>query len=193
MPYPLVNDPVVRSNSFLDDAEVVRFTTDDDLAPVSHLVAVDDVDVPRRSISKTLRNGERLVRRPLVRKAPLFRWRSEPTGFAKSARNGMLPFSLLKSALIAVEVRLDRRDLAELVEIGSVRQQELDFQFNLVLIQVSEYSKQLASSAFRSGSLLQAAGIHRRFCLFLNQSGRRMRTRGDAQASIETHRPAIDN
>jgi hypothetical protein len=65
-----MNDPIVRSNSPVDDPEVVRFAPENGLAPVNQLAAIEDLSL--RIISNTLRNAEDLDLRSLVQ-SPLYR------------------------------------------------------------------------------------------------------------------------
>jgi hypothetical protein len=66
-PDPLVDDPVAHTGSLLDDEDVVQLVLDHDLAPMYHVIFVDDVNLPlvHCLVSRPLRDNDGVLQRSI--------------------------------------------------------------------------------------------------------------------------------
>ena len=118
---PLENDLVVHANPLLDDKEVFQFILDHDLAQMRHILFVDDVNVPlvENFESRPLRDDDGVIQHSTDQHGTSLTVTQQAVRVRKVRAEGDGPS-------LAVEIGLDRTELADLPELFAVRQNEFD-------------------------------------------------------------------
>ena len=119
---PLEHDTVAYTDSLLDDEDVVHLVLDDDLAPMHHVIFVDDVNAPlvHELVSRQLRDDGGVIQLSL-----------DQDGAGLTVSQQAVRVRKIRSERdvrgVALESGIDRTDLTGLRELGLVRQLEFDF------------------------------------------------------------------